>query len=110
MNISMNNGTVTIDGKVFNGSNISISNNKVIIDGVAQEGELVGDVNVVVHGDVQSLSNNCGKVEAKNVGNLKTVSGDVNCGNISGGVQTVSGDVNCGDIKGSVKTVSGDVK
>ncbi|MEL7440909.1 MAG: hypothetical protein AAGJ58_20680 [Pseudomonadota bacterium] len=110
MNISMKNGSVTIDGKTFNGSNISISNNKVIVDGVVQGGELVGDVNVVVHGDVDQLTNTSGKVEAKSVGNVKTVSGDVSCGNVSGSVQTVSGDVNCGDIKGSVKTVSGDVK
>ncbi|AUR96353.1 hypothetical protein NVP1223O_56 [Vibrio phage 1.223.O._10N.261.48.A9] len=110
MNISMKNGKVTIDGKSFTGSNISINNNKVIVDGVTQDGELIGDVNVVVHGDVDRLENTSGTIKAGNVGHVKTVSGDVDCCDVSGNVQTVSGDVKCGNISGSVKTVSGDVK
>lgn len=106
----MKNGKVTIDGKSFTGSNISINNNKVIVDGVVQDGELIGDVNVVVHGDVELLENTSGTIKAGNVGQVKTVSGDVDCCDVSGNVQTVSGDVNCGNINGSVKTVSGDVK
>ncbi len=119
------NGNVTIDGKTFSGRNIQINNSKVIIDGVVQDGELVGDVNITVEGDVESIENSCGNVIARNVGDIKTasgrvkcevvgrsvvtVSGDVNCGNVEGSVKTASGDVECKDIKGSVNTVSGDI-
>jgi hypothetical protein len=110
MNLNMSNGRVVIDGKEFNGNNISIDGDTVIVDGVAQQGTLTGPVNVVVHGDVQILENRSGNVTAQNVGNIKTVSGDVDCNAVSGSVQTVSGDVDCDEIGGSVKTVSGDVK
>jgi hypothetical protein len=109
MQINMKNGRVVIDGKEFRGNNVSIINGKVTVDGIKQDGELVGDINIVVHGDVERIENSSGVVKANNVGNIKTQSGDVECSAVSGSVQTMSGDVTCGDIKGSVSTMSGDI-
>lgn len=110
MQINMKNGRVIIDGREFSGNNVSIINGKVTVDGIKQDSELVGDINIVVHGDVERLENSTGIVKANNVGNIKTQSGDVECGTISGSVRTMSGDVTCGDIKGNVSTMSGDIR
>ncbi len=109
MNISMNNGRVVIDGKEFQGSNVIIQNGKVVVDGKTQDCELVGDVNVVVHGDVQTLENHTGNVTAQNVGEVSTGSGDVRCGSVSGSIRTGSGDIFCGKVSGNIRTGSGDV-
>jgi hypothetical protein len=101
---------VTIDGRSFSGNNISVRNGKVTVDGVVQDGELVGDVNVTVYGDVEHLSSTSGLVTAEHVGNIKTVSGDVNCLGVEGDIQTLSGDVHCAMVGGSIKTASGDIK
>lgn len=109
MNIQMNNGSVTIDGKSFKGNSVVVTNGKVIVDGVTQDGELTGDINVTVHGDVQVLENQSGNVTANNVGEVNTGSGDVTCKDVQGSVRTGSGDVVCGNVGGSVRTGSGDV-
>jgi len=110
-NINMNNGRIVINGREFHGSCVSISNGRVVIDGVVQDGdELVGNVNIEVYGDVDSLENACGNVTARNVGKIITSSGDIECGDVSGSIMTSSGDVKCGNVGGSVKTSSGDIK
>lgn len=110
MQLNMRNGRINIDGREFRGNNVTIQNSKVTVDGVVQDGELVGDVNVTIYGDVERLENSCGKVVANKAGSIHTQSGDVECGDVSGSVQTMSGDVDCGSIGGSVSTMSGDVK
>jgi len=109
MNVQMRNGKIVINGREFFGSNISISNNNIIVDGVTQTEQLTGSIDVIIHGDVNSLQNQSGNVTANNVGDIITVSGDVTCGNISGSIRTVSGDVQCGSVGGNIKTGSGDV-
>ena len=103
-------GRIVIDGREFKGRNVSISNNKVTIDGVVQDGELQGDVNIQIYGDVDTLDNASGVVTCNNVGSLKTMSGDVECKDISGNVKTMSGDVTAQSIGGSVDTMSGDIR
>ena len=110
MNLSMKNGRIVVDGREFRGNNVTISDGKVVVDGVLQSGELTGDINIVVHGDIEKLQNTSGDVTAKNVGSIKTTSGDIKCEEVGGSISTVSGDVSCGDISGSVKTVSGDIE
>ena len=110
MKLNVRSGKILIDGKEFSGKNIIIANGKVTIDGIIQDGELVGDVNITVHGDVEHLENASGKVIANKAGNIHTQSGDVECGDITGSVQTMSGDIDCGAIGGSVSTMSGDIK
>lgn len=109
MRINMRNNRINIDGRTFTGKNVQISNGKVTIDGVTQDGELVGDINITVEGDVDKIENTCGTVKANKVGTIKTQSGDVECGDVSGSVSTMSGDVDCSNIGGSVSTMSGDV-
>ena len=88
---------------------VHIPHREAVIDGVEQEGDLVGDVNITVHGDIETLSNSHGTVKANNVRHLKTMSGDVHCGDVTGNVQTMSGDVTTKSIGGNVKTMSGDI-
>lgn len=110
MNITMKNGTITINGKQYQGRNFSIDGDKVIIDGVKQEGSLSVPVSIHVNGDVQSINGTAKSIAVTgSCGSVQTVSGDVRCGPVTGGVQTVSGDVYCGHVAGSVKTVSGDI-
>jgi len=109
MKVSMDGGQVVIDGKSFSGSNISISNGKVTVDGVVQDGSLSGDVNVVIHGDVQMIESQSGIVTAQNVGEINTGSGDVKCGDVGGSIRTGSGDVDCSTVAGNIRTGSGDV-
>ena len=103
------NGKVVIDGREFSGRSISIANGKVIVDGVTQSGELIGEINVTVHGDVERIENGAGTVKANAVGNISTHSGDVECGDVSGSVKTMSGGVTCGAIQGNVSTMAGDI-
>lgn len=110
MELNMKNGRIVVDGREFRGNSVTITNGKVTVDGVAQDGELVGDINITVHGDVERLENSAGTVKANNVGSIATQSGDVNCGAVNGSVQTMSGDVDCGNIGGSVSTMSGDIE
>lgn len=101
---------VTIDGVSFAGKNISITGNgKVVVDGVEQAGSLIGDVNVIVDGDIDRLEVVSGSITAKNVSSVKTTSGDVECADVSGSVSTMSGDIDCRSIGGSVSTMSGDI-
>lgn len=103
---------IVIGNKVYSGNNITISNNRIIIDGKEVNTGDDKTINIEVTGDVQRLEvDSCNKVTVHgNTGLVKTVSGDVECGNVEGGVQTISGNVDCGDIGGSVSTVSGNVK
>lgn len=103
------NARVVVGGKEFSGNNIRIDGNKVIVDGVAQDGELVGDINVTVHGDVETLENTNGNVKANNVGSVKTTNGKVTCDDVSGDVKTTNGDVTARKILGKVTTVNGDI-
>lgn len=110
MNISMKNGRIEIDGREFTvRNNVSINGKKVIVDGVVQSGELVGEIHVVVHGDVDSINMGSGDVTALNVGGIRTGSGDVKCADVYGSINTGSGDVICGSVSGSVSTMSGDI-
>ena len=110
MNITMKYGNVIIDGKSFSGRNISINGNKVVIDGATQDGDLVGDISVVVNGDIEKLELSSGTVSCGVAGSVKTQSGSVKCsGSIGGSVQTMSGSVSAGLIHGSVSTMSGSI-
>ncbi|QFT40052.1 MULTISPECIES: hypothetical protein [unclassified Vibrio] len=110
MNVTMQNGSVSIDGRSFTGRSICIIGDKVIVDGVEQAGELVGDIQVKVDGNVESLQTISGDVVANDIGSVTTTSGDVECQSITGNVKTISGDVRSRQIGGSVNTVSGSIK
>ena len=106
------NGMISINGQDYVGNNVQINGDKIIIDGVVQnEGKsLVGQVNITIHGNVDSVTTTTGQVSADTIGSVNTTSGDINCLNIRGNVNSVSGDVECsGAIGGSIRTISGDI-
>lgn len=90
--------------KSYNGREISI-----LVEGKLQAGNLSHPINVVVNGNVDVLDHGSGNVTAQSVGKLRSGSGDVTCGNVSGDIRTGSGDVTCGNVRGSIKTGSGNV-
>jgi hypothetical protein len=105
---------IQINSSTYSGRSIVIKNNRVIIDGVdvTSDHKDSKEISITVTGDLGSLD-----VEYANsiqingsVGKLDSGSGDVNCGNVTGGVRTGSGDVECGSIEGDVQTGSGDVE
>ena len=104
--------SITINGVTYSGSNIIINNNVIKIDGKDVTPKDTVQINILVEGNINQLNvDSCTYVDIEgDVGIVETVSGDINCGNVSGNVKTVSGDVRCGNIGGNVKTVSGDVK
>ena len=110
---------ITVNGRTINcsGSNITISNGKVIVDGKLVQGDMSGDINVEIHGNVENIQ--CGGSVTVH-GN---VSGCIDCGTTCNVDGYVNGDidagnsVNCGDVAGDVdagnavhcRNVSGDV-
>lgn len=110
MKLNIRNGVTVINGKTYKGSCIQVSNGRVIVDGVEHGVESGPSIDVEIHGDVQSLEMESGSVKANSAGTIKTVSGDVVCGEVSGSIKSVSGDINTGAVAGSVSTVSGDIK
>ena len=110
MKLNIRNGVTVINGQTFKGSCIQVSNGRVIVDGVEHGVESGPSIDVEIHGDVQSLELESGTVRANYAGSVKTVSGDVTCGEVGGSIKTVSGDVNTGAVAGSVSTVSGDIQ
>jgi DUF4097 and DUF4098 domain-containing protein YvlB len=111
MKLSMSGGKVVIDGREFRGNNVSIDfNGNVVVDGITQDGQLVGPVSVVVHGDVESIENSNGSVSCNNAGRVQTTNGKVTVtGSINGDVKTTNGDVSAASIMGKVSTVNGDI-
>lgn len=111
--VSMSGGSISVNGKTYTGKNIQINGDQVIIDGVVQEGvALVGPINVVVNGNVESLRTVSGDITVNgSTGSIQSTSGDVEVkGAVVGNVQTVSGNVICKKVEGDARTVSGDIK
>lgn len=109
--------SVMINGKIYRGNN-SV---EVTDQGVYVDGKLVGsedtrgrslEVKIVVEGDTESVETASGPVTVHgNVkGSVKTMSGGVTCGNVTGSVSTMSGSVRAhGTVGGSVSTMSGGI-
>lgn len=105
----------TINGKTYTGKSVSIINNVVYVDGKEVDTSYSGKpiiVNVVVEGNVESVSTSSGNVEIRgSVTNISTKSGDVSVQkNCIGDISTVSGDIQIlGTVYGSCKSTSGDI-
>lgn len=103
---------ITINGVVISGGkSITISGNKILVDGkdVTPDSK---QITIDVKGNVEKLQVDCCEnlSVTGTVGDIKTQSGDVNCGHVTGNIQTMSGDVDCGNVAGSISTMSGDIK
>ncbi|MGH2666042.1 hypothetical protein [Flavobacterium sp.] len=108
--------TVSINGKSIttDGGNIRISGNKVFVDGKDVTNEFDSkEINVVVTGNIEYLKvDACNKITITgDVKSVETQSGDVGVsGNVGGSIKTMSGDVDCQEVSGNISTMSGDVK
>lgn len=103
---------IQINGKVYQGNSISIKNGNIIIDGNKVETD-EKQISIIVNGNIESIdADSCERIEVTgNIGKISTVSGDVRIsGDVNGSVKTISGDVRCGNVSGSVDTVSGDIE
>lgn len=105
--IKINGVSITTTGR----SSLVITNGRVIVDGKDVTPDAT-QIHIEVQGDVGSIeADACDRVSVTgSVGTVKTMSGDVRCGDVSGTVTTMSGDVTCGRVEGSVSTMSGDVR
>lgn len=112
ININGVSGMVFVNGKVISGKD-NLDNKDVVIkafvDGKEVPIDQARNINIEVTGDAKKVSTGSGNVSARNVGSIRTASGDVECGAVANNVQTASGDVDCEDIHGDVTTMSGDV-
>lgn len=100
-----------INGGNFEGSNLRIKKNKIYIDGeeIATDDKVI---NITVNGNIDDL-----KVDyaesinvTGNVGSFKGMSGSVTVtGDILGNVESMSGDIQCKNLHGNAKTMSGDI-
>ena len=107
--VSKKGSTVHINGRGYTGHRIEIVNGAIVVDGVAYDDELPGEIHVSIAGDVESVEIGAGSVTARDIGNVKTMSGDVRCERVSGDVRTMSGDVKTNSLGGNARTMSGDV-
>ncbi len=100
-----------VDVSVSGSGNLSIRNGRVIINGKDVTPD-VPQIRIEVQGDVSSIqADACEQIHVTgSVGEVKTSSGDVRCGDVAGSVQVMSGDVTCGNVAGSVSTMSGDIR
>lgn len=106
------NATVQINGVTYSGNNISINADKVVVDGETKIELKEKNITINILSAVEELQANCKSIVAwsgSSIGSIRTVSGDVSCGDVSGSINTISGDVKCKKINGSVNTISGDI-
>jgi len=104
--------TISINGKSYVGNNVTVAGNKVYIDGKLSDGEESKEITIIVDGNIDKLDVDVANQIRVNgdVKSLKTTSGDVEVyGNVDGNVKTMSGDVECKSIAGDVETMSGDI-
>jgi len=104
--------SININGVTITGNSISVRNKQFYVDGKKIDIEDGPSINIEVHGDVDQINADvCDTVTVQGkAGRVKTMSGDVRCGDVSGSVKTMSGDVSCGRVAGDVSTMSGDVR
>lgn len=95
--ISINGKTIIIDG---NASNVSIANGTVTVNGKAVASDLSGIVEVKWEGPLATLTSDasvtCGDVQ----GNVRAA-GSVSAGNVAGSINA-GGSIQCGTVGGNV--------
>jgi len=105
----MNN--IRINNTTISGKSITIKDGKVIVDGTEVNTGDSKTINIEVQGNLESLdADYCHSISVTgHAGRIKTMAGDVNCGDVGGNVQTMSGDIKCGAVSGDVSSMSGDI-
>ena len=100
---------ITINGKTIpcTGNRVHINNGKVFVDGQVIQ-ECVGDINIIIDGDVNGVECN-GNVEVH--GNAWDIKCGGSCsvkGNVTGYIDA-RGSVTCGDVTGDIDATGGSV-
>jgi hypothetical protein len=106
-------GTIKVNGITFQGNSIQITNSKVIVDGKEIKLEDSKIVNITVEGNVESIhADVCESIIVKGTcKKAQTMSGNITIeGNVEGNVKTMSGNVSCGDIAGNASSMSGNIR
>ena len=107
--------TIKINGNVVSGMTVAgdlcISNGRITVNGKDYTPADTKNITIEIVGDVDKISvDSCNTLKVTgNAGKVETMTGDVECGDVTGSVETMSGDVTCGKIGGHVKTMSGNV-
>lgn len=92
--IEINGNTVRINGK-----RVDIPDTETLVE-------------IIVEGNCETINcDSTDRIEVKGnvTGSIKTMSGDVTCGDVGGYVQTMSGDVRTKNVTGSISTMSGNI-
>lgn len=114
MNINMKStGAIVIGGFTLSGKNISIQNGTVTVDGVQQDIAISSEppMHIEIHGDVEKVETVGGDVVVNgSAGRVKTTSGDVRCGDVAEDVETLSGNITATKIGGNAKSLSGNIR
>lgn len=104
-------GQTTINGRSYSGKNITIKNGEVYVDGVRQADLPDGEREVIVSGDVVSVSSETGNITVHGgVGSVASTNGSVKCGDVAGSVTSVNGNITAGTIAGNASSVNGNVR
>lgn len=117
-NIISDNGgcAISIDGKCYSDipSNCDFhTTDKGAFCGDTPLAEFTKDkkqINIIIHGDVSSISGSNSVNVTGNVEKISTVNGNVTVsGDISGDVKTVNGNIKAKEIKGNTSTINGNI-
>ncbi len=101
-------GSITIDGRTFEGDVVSIIGGEVIVDGVTQDGTLTGKVSLEIKGTLDNLTTDASvNMTGQIKGNVEA-GGSVRCDDVGGNV-IAGGSVNCDDVGGKI-TAGGSVR
>lgn len=91
---------------------IVVSDNVVMVNGKIVGGKDDKIIKITIEGDCEEIhADSCTTIEVRGkvTGSVKTMSGDVRCGDVGGGVSTMSGDIVASKIQGSASSMSGDI-
>ena len=101
---------VVINGQIFNcsGSNILIQGGQVVVDGKIIKSDLIGNVEVIINGDVNKIDCAGSVIVHGNAGSVDCTGSCKIDGDVHGDVDT-AGSVACGNVMGDIDA-SGSVK
>lgn len=111
--ININGKTIQVDGalslvngKWYDGNGREIDMNNL------EEVKEAKTINITIEGNIERLNvDHCNSVVVNgDCKKIKTISGDITCGDVDGDAETVSGDINCDIVHGDAKTVSGNIR
>ena len=104
-------GQTIINGRSYSGNNITIKNGEVYVDGVRQADLPEGEREVIVSGDVVSVTSDTGNITVHGgAGSVSSTNGSVKCGDVAGSVTSVNGNITASTIMGNASSVNGNVR